>query len=231
MRLLVLTAQHDTSTAFLPALDLLDHRLVRARLGDVADAPTNQVDAVVVDATGDLRQATLATRELACMPDPPAVLVVFAESALAVIQPSWSFDDWVVQTCGPAELATRLRLLEHREALADTTPRAASIGDLVVDEESYQVRLRGEPMDLTYREFELLRALVSHPNRVFTREVLLQEVWGYDYFGGSRTVDVHVRRLRAKLGAEHEQMIATVRGVGYKLVPPGSRDGRGPTDR
>jgi hypothetical protein len=89
---------------------------------------------------------------------------------------------------------------------------------------SYQVRLRGRPLDLTFREFELLKALASAPNRVFTRDLLLQEVWGYDYFGGSRTVDVHVRRVRAKLGPEYESMIATVRGVGYKLVPPGQRD-------
>ena len=101
--------------------------------------------------------------------------------------------------------------------------REASIGDLVVDEHSYQVRLRGQPLDLTYKEVELLKTLEGDPGRVFTRDVLLQEVWGYDYFGGTRTVDVHIRRLRAKLGPEYESMIGTVRGVGYKLVPPHAR--------
>ena len=93
-------------------------------------------------------------------------------------------------------------------------------GDLVIDEASYTARLRRRTLDLTFKEFELLKFLAQHPARVFTRSQLLQEVWGYDYFGGTRTVDVHVRRLRAKLGAEHEQMIGTVRNVGYRFVPP-----------
>ncbi len=78
-------------------------------------------------------------------------------------------------------------------------------------------KLRGRPLDLTYKEFELLKYLAQHPGRVFSRAQLLQEIWGYDYFGGTRTVDVHVRRLRAKLGTEHEALIGTVRNVGYKL--------------
>jgi DNA-binding response OmpR family regulator len=93
------------------------------------------------------------------------------------------------------------------------------VGELVVDPVSYQVRLKGRPLDLTYKEFELLRFLAGRPGRVCTRGQLLQEVWGYDFFGGTRTVDVHVRRLRAKLGPEYESMITTIRGVGYKLVP------------
>jgi DNA-binding response OmpR family regulator len=80
--------------------------------------------------------------------------------------------------------------------------------------------LRGRPLDLTYKEFELLKYLAQHAGRVFTRAQLLHEVWGYDFFGGTRTVDVHVRRLRAKLGAEHESLIGTVRNVGYKAVRP-----------
>jgi DNA-binding response OmpR family regulator len=88
---------------------------------------------------------------------------------------------------------------------------------LVIDEASYAAKLSGKTLDLTFKEFELLRFFASNPSRVFTREQLLSEVWGYDYFGGTRTVDVHVRRLRAKLG-EHEQMIGTVRNVGYQFV-------------
>ena len=90
-------------------------------------------------------------------------------------------------------------------------------GELVIDEHSYSAKLRGRPLDLTYKEFELLKYLAQHPGRVFSRAQLLQEIWGYDYFGGTRTVDVHVRRLRAKLGTEHEALIGTVRNVGYKL--------------
>ena len=100
------------------------------------------------------------------------------------------------------------------------------LGELVIDEATYAARLRGRLLELTYKEFELLKYLAQHAGRVFTRAQLLQEVWGYDFFGGTRTVDVHVRRLRAKLGAEHEQMIGTVRNVGYKFVRP-SRAGLG----
>jgi DNA-binding winged helix-turn-helix (wHTH) protein len=90
----------------------------------------------------------------------------------------------------------------------------------VIDDATYTARLKGRPLDLTYKEFELLKYLAQHAGRVFTRAQLLQEVWGYDFFGGTRTVDVHVRRLRAKLGPEHEQLIGTVRNVGYKFVRP-----------
>ena len=93
-------------------------------------------------------------------------------------------------------------------------------GEITVDEASYTARLGGKVLDLTFKEFELLKYLAQHPGRVFTREQLLQEVWGYDYFGGTRTVDVHVRRLRAKLGTDHEQLIGTVRNVGYRFVLP-----------
>ena len=93
-------------------------------------------------------------------------------------------------------------------------------GDLSVDEATYSAKLKGRVLDLTFKEFELLKYLAQHPGRVFTRAQLLQEVWGYDYFGGTRTVDVHVRRLRAKLGPEHESLIGTVRNVGYRFVTP-----------
>ena len=96
------------------------------------------------------------------------------------------------------------------------TPR----GELIVDTNGYTANLRGIPIDLAYKEFELLKYLVQHPGRVFTRAQLLQEVWGYDYYGGTRTVDVHIRRLRAKLGGEYEHVIGTVRNVGYRFDPP-----------
>ena len=104
-------------------------------------------------------------------------------------------------------------------ALEPETPEIRA-GDVVVDETTYSAKVRGRALDLTYKEFELLKFLAQHPGRVFTRAQLLQEVWGYDYFGGTRTVDVHVRRLRAKLGPEYESLIGTVRNVGYKAVRP-----------
>ena len=99
-------------------------------------------------------------------------------------------------------------------------PGRVDVGDLTIDESTYNARLGNRLLDLTYKEFELLKFLAQHPGRVFTRSHLVQEVWGYDYFGGTRTVDVHVRRLRAKLGPEHESLIGTVRNVGYKFVRP-----------
>jgi DNA-binding response OmpR family regulator len=140
------------------------------------------------------------------------------EAGLAGLQRDWGASDFVLPQAGPAEVEARVRLLTQRPVVAD--PEAAiRVGDLVVDPVSYQVRLRGRPLDLTYKEFELLRFLAARPDRVSTRAQLLQEVWGYDFFGGTRTVDVHVRRLRAKLGPELESRIATIRGVGYKLLP------------
>jgi DNA-binding response OmpR family regulator len=134
----------------------------------------------------------------------------------------------VLHTCGPAELDARLRLCVGRLAAGDDDPETRVIrsGEVTVDEAAYTARVGGRLLDLTYKEFELLKYLAQHPGRVFTRAQLLQEVWGYDYYGGTRTVDVHIRRLRAKLGPEFEQQIGTVRNVGYRFVPPG-RDGTG----
>ena len=143
---------------------------------------------------------------------------------MAAVSSAWAVDDIVLDSAGPAEVEARIRLSvaravpDHEDA--PTEIRAAGV---VIDEASYTARVNGAPLNLTFKEFELLKYLVQHPGRVFTREQLLQEVWGYDYFGGTRTVDVHVRRLRAKLGTEHEHHIGTVPNVGYRFVVP-SRD-------
>lgn len=108
----------------------------------------------------------------------------------------------------------------RQQIVSDDSPMEIRNGDLSVDEATYSAKLKGRVLDLTFKEFELLKYLAQHPGRVFTRAQLLQEVWGYDYFGGTRTVDVHVRRLRAKLGPEHESLIGTVRNVGYRFVTP-----------
>ena len=227
MHLLVVTDRPGGGRALLPSLEYLDHTVSDVSLLDALVQRVSGCDLVLVDATADLRAAAAACRTLSLNDLGRPVCLVMGEGALAALKLTWGFDDWLLPTASPAELETRLRLVVDRATL-ERGARSASVGDLVVDEDSYQVRLRGRPLDLTFREFELLKALASAPDRVFTRDLLLQEVWGYDYFGGSRTVDVHVRRLRAKLGPEYESMIATVRGVGYKLVPPGQRgDGEG----
>ena len=109
----------------------------------------------------------------------------------------------------------RIRLVTGRQASRSSAGQINASG-VIIDEASYSAKVRGKPLDLTFKEFELLRFLATHPSRVFTREQLLSEVWGYDYFGGTRTVDVHVRRLRAKLG-DLDSVIGTVRNVGYRF--------------
>ena len=157
------------------------------------------------------------------------MLLVVTEGGLAVVAHDWGMDDVVLHTCGPAELEARIRLAIGRltRRARGRRPRAHVIrsGEVVVDDATYTAKIGGRALDLTFKEFELLKYLAQHPGRVFSRQQLLQEVWGYDYFGGTRTVDVHVRRLRAKLGPEHETLIGTVRNVGYRFVLP-TKDGR-----
>lgn len=224
MRLLILTDRDGGGKALLPSLEFLDHAVREAPLEPGAVTRLAEVQMVVVDATAQLRDAAACCRAAAVAELARPVLVVISQEGLAALRPSWGFDDWLLPDVSVAELETRLRLASEM-ARGRRADRAASVGDLVVDEHRYQVRLRGEPLDLTYKEFELLKTLISSPGRVFSRELLLQEVWGYDYLGGSRTIDVHVRRLRAKLGPEYEWMIGTVRGVGYRLVPENERSG------
>jgi DNA-binding response OmpR family regulator len=200
-------------------LEFLDHSASVGGLDARGATDTQECDLVVIDATDDLAAASSTCRAIAASERPSPVLVVVDEGGLAAIKSSWGFDDWLLPRARPAELETRLRLL--LESARHSRTSRARIGDLSIDEETYIVRLRGRPLDLTFREFELLKYLANNPGRVFTRSQLLQEVWGYDYFGGTRTVDVHIRRLRAKLGTEHEQLIGTIRGVGYKLDPAG----------
>ncbi len=225
MHLFVLTDRADGAKGLLPSLEFLAHTVVEAPLDATRVAGLQDVDAILVDATDDLRDAMAVCRSVTTHDLRRPVLLVAGAPTLAALKLSWGFDDWLLAEAAPAELETRLRLSVDRTT-RDIREPTASVGDLVVDEDSYQVRLRGEVLDLTYKEFELIKAMASAPNRVFTRELLLQEVWGYDYYGGSRTVDVHVRRLRAKFGPEYEQLIQTVRGVGYKLVPRSSGDRR-----
>jgi DNA-binding response OmpR family regulator len=134
---------------------------------------------------------------------------------MSALSGDWGIDDVLLADAGPAEADARVRLaIARRDEVAEPTRVQAS--GVTIDEQSYSAKLHGRPLDLTYKEFQLLHFLATHPSRVFTREQLLSEVWGYDYFGGTRTVDVHVRRLRAKLG-DQEQIIGTVRNVGYRF--------------
>ncbi len=226
MELLLLTSDSDPG-AVLPALTLLPHG-VRTAAPEVAvllDAGPH--DAVLVDARSDLVAARSLCRLLRSTGIDVPVIAVLTEGGLVAVSGEWAVDEILLPGAGPAEVDARLRLLKSRPGTETGRDSGALVlGELVIDEATYAARLRGRLLELTYKEFELLKYLAQHAGRVFTRAQLLQEVWGYDFFGGTRTVDVHVRRLRAKLGTEHEQMIGTVRNVGYKFVQP-SRGGLG----
>jgi DNA-binding response OmpR family regulator len=129
------------------------------------------------------------------------------------------FDDFCLTPFHPRELEARLKHLFWRTGRG-TRPELVEYGPLVLNLETYQAYVAGKPLDLTYMEYELLKFLATHPGKVFTRETLLSRVWGYEYYGGARTVDVHIRRLRAKLGEEHASLIQTVRSVGYRFGQP-----------
>jgi DNA-binding response OmpR family regulator len=219
-QLLLLTNTLAPSAEVVPALGLLSHhvRILPAEASALVDAPA--ADVVVVDARRELAMAKSLCRVICTTGISSPLMVVVTEGGLAGITSDWGIDDVLLDTAGPAEVEARLRLALGRtleSAVEEGGPIQA--GSLVIDEATYSVRLRGRILDLTYKEFELLKYLAQHPGRVFTRSQLLQEVWGYDYFGGTRTVDVHVRRLRAKLGTDYEVLIGTVRNVGYRFVP------------
>ncbi|WP_461665464.1 winged helix-turn-helix transcriptional regulator [Gordonia sputi] len=228
MDLLLLTADPNPE-AVLPSLSLLAHtvRVAPTEVSSLMEA--SNADIAIVDARTDLAAARGLCRLLGSTGSAVPVAAVLTEGGLVAVNADWGLDEFLLPATGPAELDARLRLLVVRTRGVGTEEASGKVtlGELVIDEGTYTARLRGRPLDLTYKEFELLKYLAQNAGRVFTRAQLLQEVWGYDFFGGTRTVDVHVRRLRAKLGSEHESLIGTVRNVGYKAVRPTRGRGAG----
>ena len=222
--LLLLTSALQPSAEVLPGLALLNHqvRILPAEGSALLEAP--DADLLLVDGRQDLAHARDLCRLIRATGADMPVLLVCTEGGLAVVSHDWGMDDVVLHTCGPAELEARIKLaigrLAARRTADDPESHVIRSGEVLVDDATYTAKVGGRPLDLTFKEFELLKFLAQHPGRVFSRQQLLQEVWGYDYFGGTRTVDVHVRRLRAKLGPENETLIGTVRNVGYRFVLP-----------
>lgn len=225
MDLLLLTAE-DSAEAVLPAISLLPHRVRTLPLATSSLVELGEADVILVDSRKDLAGARGLCRLLTG--GRAHLAAVLTEGGLVAVTPDWGIDDFLLPETGPAELDARLRLVVARGTSGDdAADDRVTLGELVIDEATYTARLRGKPIDLTYKEFELLKFLAQNAGRVFTRAQLLHEVWGYDFFGGTRTVDVHVRRLRAKLGSDHEALIGTVRNVGYKAVRPSRGRGAG----
>lgn len=213
-RILLVSSAARTAPRMLSAMTLLPYDIVSVHGPEAALAHKGAQDLFIIDGRADLVKARTVCQKIAAAGRAPILLLVPIDS-LAVLNASWGFDDFVAETTTAAELDARVRrLLESVDGAAPI-----QVGPLVIDEASYKVFANGRPVDLTYTEFELLKYMVGKQGRVLSREQLLADVWGYDYFGGTRTVDVHIRRLRAKLGPRLEHNIQTVRNVGYRFSP------------
>ena len=219
--LLLLTNSTGASADVLPALGLLQHnvKITPQEVSLLIDLPP--VDCLLLDARRDLVASKSFTKLLIATGVDVPIIVITTEGGLSAINADWGITDVILDTAGPAELDARVRIVIGKDAIAalEKNPSLKEIrsGEVVIDEDSYTAKIKGRSLDLTFKEFELLKYLAQHPGRVFSRSQLLQEIWGYDYFGGTRTVDVHIRRLRSKLGPEFESVIDTVRNVGYRF--------------
>jgi len=220
-KILMLTNSMGASADVLPALALLQHdvRVLPAEVSVLIDAPT--VDCIFVDARRDLPNTKVFTKLVTTTGVSTPIVVITTEGGLSAVNADWQIADVILDTAGPAEVDARIRIVIGKDALVQLAKNPAlkeiRSGEVVIDEDSYTAKVKGRTLDLTFKEFELLKYLTQHPGRVFSRSQLLQEIWGYDYFGGTRTVDVHIRRLRSKLGPEFEAIIDTVRNVGYRF--------------
>ena len=194
------------------------HKAVIDERAATALEPEDGWAGAVVCADGDAEAAFALCRALRKRDAPlePLLVVVSPEQLPDLELREDLFDDFCLAPLRPAELRRRLEHLFWRTGRG-TRPELVEYGELLLNLETYQAAIAGKPLDLTYMEYELLKFLASHPGKVFTRETLLSRVWGYEYYGGARTVDVHIRRLRAKLGEEHANLIQTVRSVGYRF--------------
>jgi DNA-binding response OmpR family regulator len=187
-----------------------------AALGSVE--PDGGWTGAIIVADGEPEGAWTMCRELRKrdVPVEPLLVLVSGSQLDELGTRANQFDDFIITPFHPREFEARVKQLLWR-AGRGVRPELIEYGPLVLNVETYQASLDGRPLDLTYMEYELLRFLTAQPGKVFTRETLLNRVWGYEYYGGARTVDVHIRRLRAKLGEEHANLIQTIRSVGYKL--------------
>jgi DNA-binding response OmpR family regulator len=220
-RILLLTNAAGSSAEVLPSLALLQHqvRILPLEASALVDVP--DLDVLFVDARRDLPAVKSLTKLIESTGITCPIMLIATEGGLSAMTSDWGFDDVILDSAGPAEVEARIRICIGRVNSANTDGDAVAeikSGEVSIDETTYTAKLKGRTLDLTFKEFELLKFFAQHPGRVFTRAQLLQEIWGYDYFGGTRTVDVHIRRLRSKLGPEFEAMIGTVRNVGYRFT-------------
>jgi DNA-binding response OmpR family regulator len=184
--------------------------------GDDGEPPGDQ-DAIVLE-LHSVAEDAVAKRvlEAAQAGDAPPLIGVFPRDGLGAFDPALELDDFVLAGASSEEVSARVRQAVWKRHRVDTK-NVLKCGDLVMDLANYTVHVGGRPVELTYKEYELLRYLAQNQGRVVTRETLLSKVWGYDFYGGARTVDVHIRRLRSKIEDRHNTFVETVRNVGYRF--------------
>jgi DNA-binding response OmpR family regulator len=219
---LLLSDQFDDIGELVPAWPIAPYEIAVAALKSTTtnDLIATHPDLLLIDGTGDVETAETASRRLSLAWEtslPPIVIVVNGDTVRRFRFEAGA-DDFILDEASQDEISARLSFVLQRSGRMEETG-VIKVGELTVNPDNYQTYVRGRPLDLTFKEFELLKFLAQRPGRVCGRDLLLREVWGYDYYGGTRTVDVHIRRLRAKLGGEHEALIETIRNVGYRLVP------------
>ncbi|WP_154026617.1 winged-helix domain-containing protein [Olsenella uli] len=208
------TRLHDRMRDLSHALDI-SVLLATPDTFDQAIASGNDFDLVTLDLAGvteDLisRADTYAV-DNGCIPQ---LLVVDEERLSAFHMPIQGHNDFVLSSAGQAEFEVRMtQLLWPGEENAPSD--IVAIDNMTINLATYQVYIDDKPVDLTLMEYSLLSFLATHPSRAYSRETLLHRVWGFEYCGGTRTVDVHIRRVRSKVGPQVASHIATVRGVGY----------------
>jgi DNA-binding response OmpR family regulator len=219
MPFLALLSDRSSDVALPALLEVApDLKLVPLSVASLDHVLVLEPEAVLVDAVENAPQAWSVLTDLRARDARVPAAVVVERDQLERYPWHEVADELVYPGAPAAELKLRLAMLRRRAGAGDGT--VIRLGALSIDTDTYHVTVSGRPLDLTFKEFELLRFLAERPGRVSTRPTLLREVWGYDFYGGTRTVDVHVRRLRAKLGPEHEHLIETVRSVGYRAAEP-----------
>ena len=216
MQRVLLVYQTEGVSVLARDLQTLDIEVVATRQEDVEESLADSgLDALVVEAAANLEE-TRRLMESSLRPQRAPLLLLVRADQLPAIDPTWPADDFAILPLAADELKLRLRRAIYRKTGADSANILRS-EDLVVDLANYKVFVADQPVSLTFKEFELLRFLMTNRGKVFTREALLNRVWGYEYFGGARTVDVHIRRLRAKIETGPTIFIETVRNVGYRF--------------
>lgn len=187
--------------------------------GESGPLPDN-IDAVVLHLSSLAEDAQARELiELAQAEDGPGLVLIVGPEQVAAFDPLRDAEEFVLEGATADELTARVRRVLWRLQRHDSG-NVVKCGELVMDLANYTVHIAGRPVELTFKEYELLRFLAVNRDRVFGREALLNNVWGYDFYGGARTVDVHIRRLRSKIEDRHTTFIETVRNVGYRFRGP-----------